>query len=204
MKTRPITHTLAPAIILGLLFFACTKSETEQSAGSAGPGLADGTVVATVNGDPITLGEFQERFARAGFKQGGDIPEVKEEFLHRLVERKMMLREAQRKRIKIGLPEINQRLDAFKKEHGKDVKEELAAQGVELAPVLRRLEPRFERAFARAADLLRDDERALAKRARMLLEEDGSAEIAALLGEPRAVRRRLVRALFSGGSGARP
>jgi len=131
MKTRPLTHTLAPAIILGLLFFSCTKSETEKSPGSAGTGLADGTVVATVNGDPITLGEFQERFARAGFKQDGDIPEVKEEFLHRLVERKMLLKEAQRRRIKIGLPEINQRIDAFKKEHGKDVKEELAAQGVD-------------------------------------------------------------------------
>ncbi len=132
MKNRQITHVLAPVLILGLLFFSCTKKEAEKPRPSAAHGLPDVTVVATVNGDPITLGEFQERFARSGLKQDGDIsPAMKEEFLNRLIERKMMLREAQRKRIKIGLPEINQRIEAFKKEHGKDVKEDLAAQGID-------------------------------------------------------------------------
>jgi peptidyl-prolyl cis-trans isomerase C len=132
MKNRNITHALAPALILGLLFFSCTKKEEEKSPGPGGSGLPETTVVATVNGDPITLGEFLERFTRAGFKPDSDIDRsVKEEFLNRLIERKMMLREAQRKRIKIGLPEINQRIDALRKEHGKDVKEELAAQGID-------------------------------------------------------------------------
>lgn len=66
----------------------------------------------------------------------------------------------------------------------------------ELAPVLRRLEPRFERALARAADLLRDDERALARSARPLLSADGAVELGRLAGEARAVRRRAVRQLW--------
>ncbi len=67
---------------------------------------------------------------------------------------------------------------------------------LELVPILRRLEPRFERALARAADLLRDDERALARRARELLSADGSIAIAVLEEQPRAVRRRAVRWLW--------
>jgi tRNA(Ile)-lysidine synthase len=72
---------------------------------------------------------------------------------------------------------------------------------LELVPVLRRLEPRFERSLARAADLLRDDERALARRAAAILQADGVVELAKLLEEPRAVRRRAVRALWRGASG---
>ncbi|HSM92257.1 MAG TPA: tRNA lysidine(34) synthetase TilS [Anaeromyxobacteraceae bacterium] len=72
---------------------------------------------------------------------------------------------------------------------------------LELAPVLRRLAPRFERALARAADLLRDDERALARRARSLIADDGSVQIARLRAQPRAVRRRVVRLLWREGSG---
>jgi peptidyl-prolyl cis-trans isomerase C len=89
-------------------------------------------IVATVNGDPITLAEFQERFARAGFKpeQGVEL-EVKEDFLNRLIERKMMLREAQRRRIKIGRPEINKRIEALRTENGKDVAEVLTEQGID-------------------------------------------------------------------------
>ena len=78
---------------------------------------------------------------------------------------------------------------------------------LELVPVLRRLEPRFERALARAADLLRDDERALARRAAAVVGGGPSADVAALLAEPRAVRRRAVRALWrevSGGARALP
>jgi tRNA(Ile)-lysidine synthase len=76
---------------------------------------------------------------------------------------------------------------------------------LELVPVLRRLEPRFERAFARAADLLRDDERALAARAGARVGDGATAEIAPLAQERRAVRRRVVRLLWRRGTGgARP
>lgn len=71
---------------------------------------------------------------------------------------------------------------------------------LELVPVLRRIEPRFERALARASDLLRDDERALARRARALASADGTVQIPRLLEEPRAVRRRVVRALWRAAS----
>lgn len=62
----------------------------------------------------------------------------------------------------------------------------------ELLPVAARLAPAVERALARAADLLRDDERALRARARRAL----GAERARLLSEPRAVRRRVIRHLW--------
>lgn len=78
---------------------------------------------------------------------------------------------------------------------------------LELVPVLRRLEPRFERALARAADLLRDDERALSRRAASIVGGERSADVSALLAEPRAVRRRAVRSLWreaSGGARALP
>jgi tRNA(Ile)-lysidine synthase len=71
---------------------------------------------------------------------------------------------------------------------------------LEAMPALRRLEPRLERALARAADLLRDDERALARRARAVVQAAGEGApgvpVAALSGEARAVRRRVVRALW--------
>lgn len=66
----------------------------------------------------------------------------------------------------------------------------------DLGPVLRALEPGFERALGRAADLLRDDERALARRARARIDDDGSVRTERLLSAPRAVRRRIVRALW--------
>lgn len=135
MKTIRIERLLAPALLLGLVFFGCrNRTEVEnKSAPTPTPTVsADVRIVATVNGDPITLAEFLERFSRAGFKPEPEVAlEVKEEFLNRLIERKMMLREAQRRRIKVGLPEINKRIAAITDENGKDVKEFLASQGID-------------------------------------------------------------------------
>ncbi len=130
---RFVTY-IAPALFLGLLFFSCVKKE-ESGAPVTGPAPAvspDNRVLATVNGDPITLADFQERLARAGFKSGKEAEtEVKEELLNRLVERKMLLREAQRRRFKIGLADINKRIDSFRAEQGQEVKEVLASQGID-------------------------------------------------------------------------
>jgi len=132
MKNTYVTLTIALALLPGLLFFACKKKEEPLPAATTPQVSADVRIAATVNGDPITLAEFQERFSRAGFKPDNDGGlQVKAEFLNRLIERKMMLREAQRRRIKVGLPEINKRIAAIKDENGKDVKETLAAQGVD-------------------------------------------------------------------------
>jgi peptidyl-prolyl cis-trans isomerase C len=134
MANHRFAKYIAPALFLGLLFFSCTKKE-EAAAPVSEPEPAvspDIRVVATVNGDPITLAEFQERLARAGFKSGKEVDlQVKEELLNRLVERKMLLREAQRRRIKIGLPDINKRIESFRAEHGQEVKEVLASQGID-------------------------------------------------------------------------
>lgn len=132
MMNRYLTHFLAPAVFLGLFFFSCGRTGEKDVAAPDTPSLPDITVVATVNGDPITLGEFIERFTRAGFKLDGSVDvQIKEEFLNRLIERKMMIREAQRKRIKVGLSEINQRISGIQQEHGKDLKEDLLAQGID-------------------------------------------------------------------------
>jgi tRNA(Ile)-lysidine synthase len=72
----------------------------------------------------------------------------------------------------------------------------------EVLPALRALAPHASRALARAADLLRDDERALAGQGRRLA-ATGSVRVAALLAEPVAVRRRVVRDLWRRASGRR-
>lgn len=73
----------------------------------------------------------------------------------------------------------------------------------EILPLLERLNPSLERALARTADLLREDERALEASARAAAPaprpppgEAASIEVERLRGEPLAVRRRVVRRLW--------
>lgn len=132
MRNFRLTSHMAPALLLGLLFFGCSRKEEAKQPEAAPPAPPELRVLATVNGDPITMGEFLERFARAGLKPEKEAEfQVKEEFLNRLIERKMMLREAQRRRIKIGLLEINQRIETMKTAQGKDVKETLSGLGID-------------------------------------------------------------------------
>ena len=132
MRNSLIMIVSAPALLLGLLFFGCSKKE-EAKQPPPPPAIApEVQILATVNGDPITLGEFQERFARTGLKPEKEAElQVKEEFLNRLIERKMMLREAQRRRIKVSLPEINKRVETMRADQGKDVKETLGGLGID-------------------------------------------------------------------------
>ncbi len=133
MKIQRLTNCVAPAFFLGLLFFGCSKKVDEKSVVTAVPAVtADAQVVATVNGYPITLAEFQDRFGRAGFKPDpGAEREIKEEFLNRLIERKMLLLEAQRRRIRIGPSDINARIEKLRIEQGKDIREVLAGLGID-------------------------------------------------------------------------
>ena len=132
MNLSRFAKYIAPALLLGLIFFSCNRKNEEPATVPATTASPDVRVVATINGDPVTLAEFQERFARAGFKPEQDVElVVKEDFLNRLIERKMLVREAQRKRIKIGLPEINKRMETLRTENDKDVKESLAALGID-------------------------------------------------------------------------
>jgi len=131
MRSRFIFYT-APAFLLGLLFFSCTKKQEPRPAAPAPAVSAEVRIVATVNGDPITLAEFLERFSRAGYKPEHNVEfQVKQDFLNRLIERKMMLREAQRKRIKISLPEITRRIESLRTDSNKDIRETLAALGID-------------------------------------------------------------------------
>jgi peptidyl-prolyl cis-trans isomerase C len=132
MRRAVYIYSLAPVITLGLLFFGCRKKDEPTVSRSVPTVAPEVQILATVNGDPITRAEFDERFQRSGLKPEKDAEvQVKEEFLNRLIERKMMLREAQRKRIKIGLPEITARIEALRREEGKDVREALGGLGID-------------------------------------------------------------------------
>ncbi|HET8538270.1 MAG TPA: tRNA lysidine(34) synthetase TilS [Anaeromyxobacter sp.] len=71
-----------------------------------------------------------------------------------------------------------------------------------LWPAVLALAPAAERALARAADLARADERALAARARAVAGGGTSVALASLAAEPSAVRRRVVRRLWRNASGS--
>lgn len=74
---------------------------------------------------------------------------------------------------------------------------------LELWPAITSLAPAAERAIARAADLAREDERALARRAREVAGEGASAALSALRTAPAAIRRRVVRRLWTRATGRR-
>lgn len=74
----------------------------------------------------------------------------------------------------------------------------------ELLPALEALAPRIERRLARAADLLREDDRALERMAADAVPAGArQVAVAVLLGLPMAVRRRAVRRLWRAATGAR-
>ena len=77
---------------------------------------------------------------------------------------------------------------------------------LELWPRLLELNPSLEAALARTADLLRDDERALASRARALVGTASELSVDSLRRAPRAVARRVIRRLArsAGGEGRGP
>ena len=70
-------------------------------------------------------------------------------------------------------------------------------------PALVSLAPAAERAIARAADLAREDERALAKRARDIAVDGASVPLDALRSTPVALTRRVVRRLWTSATGRR-
>lgn len=70
-----------------------------------------------------------------------------------------------------------------------------------LFPAMLALAPAAERALARSADLVREDERALAGRARDLVGAAVSADLAELARVPVAIRRRVVRRLWRNATG---
>ena len=70
----------------------------------------------------------------------------------------------------------------------------------EVLPALRAIAPHVEAALARAADLLREDDRALSARGRRLVVR-GKARVEGLLREPIAVQRRAVRSLWRRAAG---
>ena len=70
----------------------------------------------------------------------------------------------------------------------------------EVLPTLRAIAPHVETTLARAADLLRDDDRALSARGRRLVIR-GKSRVEGLLREPIAIQRRAVRSLWMRATG---
>jgi tRNA(Ile)-lysidine synthase len=70
-----------------------------------------------------------------------------------------------------------------------------------LWPVVLALAPAAEGALARAADLAREDERALARRARRIVGAETFADVARLARAPVAVRRRALRRMWRNATG---
>jgi len=70
-----------------------------------------------------------------------------------------------------------------------------------LWPAVLALAPAAERALARAADLAREDERALARRARLIVGVEAAVEVARLARAPAAVRRRVLRRMWRNATG---
>lgn len=132
MRSHSWIRTAAPVIILGLLLFGCRRKDDAAPPPAEPAASPEVRVLATVNGDPITLAEYQERFLRSGLKPEKEAEAaVKEEFLNRLIERKMLIKEAQRRRLKVGVPEILARIETLRGGQGKDVKETLGGMGVD-------------------------------------------------------------------------
>jgi tRNA(Ile)-lysidine synthase len=74
----------------------------------------------------------------------------------------------------------------------------------DVLPALEALRPGAEAALARAADLLRDDERALERLARVLVPPGAAAaDVGELRAAPRAVRTRAIRRLWREATGSR-
>jgi tRNA(Ile)-lysidine synthase len=70
-----------------------------------------------------------------------------------------------------------------------------------LWPAVLALAPAAERALARAADLAREDERALSRRALAIAGSAAAVDVARLAGAPIAVRRRILRRMWRNAGG---
>lgn len=91
------------AIIMLLVFFGCGSPEKKE----------EKKVVAVVNGKAILMEELQEEVARLGLTPGEDRKEMlglKREMLNRMIERELILGEAERLGIKVSEEEIERRV----------------------------------------------------------------------------------------------
>ena len=90
-------------IIILLVFFGCGSPEKKE----------EKKVVAVVNGKAILMGELQEEMARLGLTPGGDRKEMlglKREMLNRMIERALILGEAEKLGVKVSNEEIERRV----------------------------------------------------------------------------------------------
>ena len=132
MKRSRFIHYAAPALLLGLMLFSCKKKEdlpqpvdrAVRSQRSAGRGDRErrpdhaGRVPGALHPRRVQARARGRARGQAGVPEPADRAQDD-------------AAEAQRKRIKIGLPEINKRIEGARAENGKDVKETLSGLGID-------------------------------------------------------------------------
>ncbi len=113
-----------------------------------GGGLPD-TEVARINGDPITLDEFNQEFKDLildpGKKETAVIPEtLKRAYLDQMIERKLLAREARRSGMTVTSAELDQAILEMRNDYpGKGFTERLNLEGITLEQWKGRLEEKL-------------------------------------------------------------
>jgi parvulin-like peptidyl-prolyl isomerase len=121
-----LTHL--PLLAVTALTVACQGNETQSTSAP--------NAVAVVNGEPITVGEFQEALdeiksaGRGFFVDSEKASRIKRELLERMIDSKLLLQEAKKRRIVLDPKVIDASLELISREYPPGgVVEELMKQG---------------------------------------------------------------------------
>jgi parvulin-like peptidyl-prolyl isomerase len=115
---RPILVRLLSGLFFLLIIVSCRGKETSASSDS---------IVATVNGDPISNKEFEERIAdQIDLVKGetplkeGDLALLREEVLDRLIDERIMLQRAKALSLAVSKEELDARIEETRKDYGSE------------------------------------------------------------------------------------
>ncbi len=106
-------------------------------------------ILAQVNQEQITTGEFDREFKELIFEpgkelKGANLVDLKKAYLEQMVERKILIQEARRLGIKVSQEELNQAISEVKKDYpGEGFGEKLGLKGITLEDWNIRLEERL-------------------------------------------------------------
>ncbi len=113
-----------------------------------GGGLPE-NILAQVNQEQITTGEFDREFKELIFEpgkevKGANLGDLKKTYLEQMIERKILVQEARRLGIKVSQEELNQAISEVKKDYpGEGFGEKLGLKGITLEDWKIRLEERL-------------------------------------------------------------
>jgi parvulin-like peptidyl-prolyl isomerase len=131
----------SPPLLLILLFLLWSCSPW-------GGGLPD-RILAQIDGEQISVVEFEREFQELMLEPGAGTPErslsdLKQAFLDQMIERKILVQEARRVGIKVTPEEVNQAISEVKTDYpGEGFGEKLGLKGMTLEEWKRRLEEKL-------------------------------------------------------------